>query len=220
MFKATHSLEKDRTKLCDFISSISFGALITPADQGLLIDHIPFLMTQGHMREGLGSERQDAIFLEMHLHKGNPHWRHLDGRESTFVIQGPHSYISPSFYPTKAETGRVVPTWSYMVAHIKGIARPQYEAAWLHKHLSSISDRFEEGYEEPWKIDDAPAAYIEGLKRGIIGVEFEVTEISAKFKLNQEKPWQDILGTIDGLAGGDEMSGKLAAELKHMKGDV
>jgi transcriptional regulator len=202
----------DPAFLGEVISQIGFGALITHADTaqtdaqngaGFEISHIPVVVKQ----EGA------QVFLEAHVARANPHWKLAEQGQSIFMFQGPQSYVTPSFYPSKQEHGRAVPTWNYITVHAHGAFEVVQDAAWLHQHLHDLSDKHERGRAEPWSINDAPVAYLAALKRGIVGIRFKVEQFEGRWKVNQFKSDSDRQGTIEGLMQEGEQGRDLAETL-------
>ena len=158
--------------------------------------------------------------LRAHLARGNPQWRELAAVEQCLIVfQGPQEYVSPSWYPTKQETGKVVPTWNYITVHAWG--RPQVieDAAWLRRQLDDLTLLKEGTRPAPWKVDDAPAPYIESQMKGIVGVEIPIERIEGKWKVSQNRPQADRAGVIAGLRGGGE-SAETMATLVAERGKV
>jgi transcriptional regulator len=123
----------------------------------------------------------------------------IEGRELLFIFQGPQVYVTPSWYPTKRRTGKVVPTLNYVAVHAYGKVAAILEGARLRAHLAALTDRFEDSNDPPWKIDDAPAEFIEGMCRAITGVQVPLTRIEGKWKLSQNRNKGDRLGVVKGL---------------------
>jgi len=170
------------------------GLLITAGPSGLLANPIPFLIDSGTSERGT---------LRAHLAVANPQWRELAAVEQCLVVfQGPQEYVSPSWYPTKRETGKVVPTWNYVTVHAWG--RPQVieDAAWLRRQLDDLTLLKEGTRPAPWKVDDAPAPYVTSQMKGIVGVEIPIERIEGKWKVSQNRPQADRAGVIGGLRGG------------------
>jgi transcriptional regulator len=138
--------------------------------------------------------------VEAHLARANPHWRRMvDGGPALLVVAGRDHYVSPSWYPSKAEHGRAVPTWNYSVVHLRGTVRLRQDREWLHDHVTRLSDRHEEHRADRWRVTDAPTGYIDKSLRPIIGIEVTVTDVRAKAKLIQNRDEADRLGVADGL---------------------
>jgi transcriptional regulator len=174
----------------DLIRTHPFGLLISTGPAGLLANGVPFLL---HDNGGLGR-------LQVHLARANPQWQGLDGQEVLVVFQGPLTYVSPGFYETKRETGKVVPTWNYAMAQARGTARVMADPAWLDTQVAALTDTHEAGRAEPWKVSDAPRPYIEAQLRGIVGVEIDIRSLEGKWKVSQNRPEADRIGVAQGLA--------------------
>lgn len=138
--------------------------------------------------------------VEAHLARGNGHWRRLvDGTPVLLVVAGRDHYISPSWYPSKAEHGRAVPTWNYSVVHLRGTVRLREDADWLREHVTRLSDRHEEHRDERWRVTDAPDDYVVKNLRAIVGIEVSVEQVDAKAKRSQNRSEADRRGVVDGL---------------------
>lgn len=200
---APPAFQEDRTDvLRAAIGDITFGALVTQTDDGPVVTHVPMMLT--------GPD--DAMVLETHVARGNPHWRHTG--PTVAIFQGPHAYIRPGFYPSKAETGKVVPTWTYIAVHAHGTLTAVQDGDWLHAHVTAMTNKMERGRPAPWAVDDAPADYIASLQRGIVGLRMPVTRLTGAWKVNQHKSEADRAGTAQGLADSGEMGRALAQVLK------
>ena len=174
----------------DLIAAHPFGLLISAGGQGLLANGLPF-----HL------DRQAAPLgrLRGHLARANPQWHDLDGQPVLVVFQGPLTYVSPGFYETKRETGKVVPTWNYAMVQVRGIARVLQDQAWLDAQVAALTDAMEAGQPHPWAVDDAPRPYVEAQLRGIVGVQIDIAGVEGKWKVSQNRPPADRLGVARGL---------------------
>ena len=161
--------------------------LVTAGADGLEATMLPFVY-----------DRERAT-LQGHFARNNQHWRQVDGREALVIVRGPDFYVTPSWYASKAEHGRVVPTWNYVVAHVHGTATIHDDSDWVGDLVRRLTDQHEERRPAPWSVDDAPEAFVAGQLRAIVGVEVAITRIDAKFKLSQNRPGNDVDGVIDGL---------------------
>ncbi len=182
------------------------ATLITQQD-ALTADHIPMV---------LDVDDGKAV-LRGHIAANNPLARSgVDTLDALAVFQGPHAYVSPSWYASKAEHGRVVPTWNYAAVHASGPMRFIRDADWLTEQLSALSDENERGRAEPWALSDAPEDYVAGLLRAIVGVELRITALSGVWKMSQNKRGADHFGVVTGLVddGADDV-----AELVRTCGD-
>ena len=135
-----------------------------------------------------------------HLARANPHWKeYVAGTEALAIFSGPQHYISPGWYPSKAEHGKVVPTWNYVVVHVRGTLTFHEDAPWLKQNITALTDQQENAREDPWKVSDAPADFIDGLVKSIIGVQMTITSIEGKWKVSQNRSQEDREGVIDAL---------------------
>jgi transcriptional regulator len=163
------------------------GDLVTNGPDGLDATMLPFVY-----------DRDQGTLLG-HFARNNDHWKRADGQQGLVIVRGPDSYVSPSWYASKAEHGRVVPTWNYMTAHVHGTVAVHDDVDWLEDVVRRLTDLHEAGRPAPWSADDAPEKYFRGQLRAIVGVEVRIERIDAKFKLSQNRPAADIDGVIDGL---------------------
>jgi transcriptional regulator len=146
-----------------------------------------------------------------HFARKNDHWQQPVVGEAMAIVRGPDAYITPTWYETKREHGRVVPTWNYITAHVYGPLTIQDDPAWVERNVRALSSKHEVSRDPAWGVDDAPQTYIEGQLRAIVGVELRISRISAKFKLSQNRSADDVAGVIAGLAaeGDAAMSGAI-----------
>ena len=140
--------------------------------------------------------------------------QHLSGeREVLVIFQGPQTYISPNWYASKREHGKVVPTWNYATVHAHGHARSIEEPQWLLDLVTRLTDTHEQGHAHPWKVDDAPADYVQSMLRAIVGIEIAITRLEGKWKVSQNRPAADIPGIVEGLRSRDDEASLAMAEL-------
>jgi transcriptional regulator len=166
--------------------------LVTAGPDGLTATMLPFLYD---------AKRRT---LRGHLARNNDHWRTADGAAGLVIVRGPDAYVSPSWYASKAEHGRVVPTWNYVTAHVHGVVTVHDDPAWVAHLVRELTERHEAGRPMPWSVDDAPPKFLAGQLRAIVGIELAIERIEAKFKLSQNRPAVDVDGVIAGLrAEGD-----------------
>ncbi|MET3206496.1 UNVERIFIED_ORG: transcriptional regulator [Arthrobacter sp. UYEF13] len=164
--------------------------LITMTSGGLLATLLPFLYNPAVGQHGA---------LQTHVARNNIQWSEPAIGESLMIIQGADAYVSPSWYASKAEHGRVVPTWNYSTAHVYGTLVIHDDPAWLAGQVRRLTDVNEAGLERPWSVDDAPERYISGQLRAIVGIELVITRIEAKTKLSQNRSAADVDGVVAGL---------------------
>ncbi len=138
--------------------------------------------------------------LRGHVAKANQFWKNFDASvEVLAIFQGPHHYISPTWYPSKKEHGKVVPTWNYAVVHAYGPVRVFEDADWLFEHLQALTSRHEADRDHPWAVTDAPDDYVARALRGIVGFEFPITRMEGKWKFSQNRAEKDREGVVQGL---------------------
>lgn len=146
----------------------------------------------------LENDPRNGTILRGHVARANPVWKKGDG-EGLAIFLGPHAYVSPNWYPSKAETGKAVPTWNYLTVHARGDIHWIQDADWLRAHVTALSDAHEAARDEPWKVSDAPAGYVDTLLRAIVGFELSVGVLEGKYKLSQNREAADQAGVRDGL---------------------
>ncbi len=170
-----------------FLSSIDSGHLVTHTSEGLKSTFLPVLF------------RDDAQCMVGHLSRGNSQWKLESQGEALLIALVDDSYVSPSWYATKAINGKVVPTWDYMMAHVYGDLVIHDDAQWLREQVTALSNKFESRRDLPWKVEDAPEDYMVTQLRGIVGVELKISRIEVSFKMSQNKTEGDLNGVIAGL---------------------
>jgi transcriptional regulator len=138
--------------------------------------------------------------------------------EALVIVEGADAYISPSWYASKAEHGRVVPTWNYSTAHVYGRLIVHDDPAWLARQVRRLTELHEAQFEHPWAVDDAPERFIAGQLRAIVGIELVITRIEAKQKLSQNRPHGDIDGVVAGLDAGGQTA--MAADVTRARQDM
>jgi transcriptional regulator len=139
--------------------------------------------------------------LRGHLARANPDWRHA-GPQALALFAGPHGYISPSWYPSKAEHGKVVPTWNYVVVQAHGTLIVHDDTTWVRNLVTRLTDHHEASRVDPWAVTDAPTEWVEQMLRGIVGVELRITQLHGKVKMSQNRSAADRAGALAGLAAG------------------
>ena len=165
-----------------------------------------------------------ALTLETHVARANPHWSALEAGPvaSLAVFQGPQAYVSPSWYETKREHGKVVPTWNYIAVHAHGALERVCDEAWLLAHLDDLTQANEGVREHPWSVSDAPAGFIEALAHAVVGLRLRVARMEGSWKMIQHRPDGDRRGTIAGLAAspraGDRAVAAVMGALERARG--
>jgi transcriptional regulator len=166
------------------------ASLVTMGSSGLTASHIPMVLEQNG---AMGR-------LKCHLSRANTQWReHTPSVQALAIFSGPQHYITPTWYPEKQETGKVVPTWNYVVVHAYGNLKIIEDSEWLMAHLATLVGVHEAGSPSPWKISDAPADYIASQIRGIVGLELEIERLEGKWKVSQNRSERDRRSVAQGL---------------------
>jgi transcriptional regulator len=211
MYLPAHFEETRTDVLHALIRSHPLGTLVTQDTGGALqANPIPFLIEPGAPAHGT---------LRGHVARANPLWRETRGDlDALVVFQGAQSYISPGWYPAKAEHGKVVPTFNYVVVQARGRLRAIDNAAWVQALVTRLTDRFEASRTAPWAVADAPADYIATMLGAIVGIEIEITALTGKWKVSQNRSAADREGVTAGLAalatqGKDARAAAMAAEV-------
>jgi transcriptional regulator len=168
--------------------------LVTMTPDGLVATMLPFIY-----------DRSRNLLLG-HFARNNDHWKQPVLGDALVIVRGPDAYVSPAWYASKREHGRVVPTWNYITAHVHGTLTVYDDPAWVENVVRRLSDLHEAGRAEPWSVDDAPEKFVSGQLRAIVGVEIAIKRIEAKFKLSQNRPEADVDGVITGLTADGEQA--------------
>jgi transcriptional regulator len=198
VYLPTYFKESRTEVLHDLMRTRPLATLVAVCESGLVANHIPV---------ETASEPAPHGMLRGHIARANPLWReYRTGSEALAIFQGPQVYISPSFYPSKKETGEVVPTWDYAVVHAHGTLRFVEDTAWLRALVVRLTDSHEKSRAIPWKVADAPAPYVEKMLSLIVGFEFSITGLTGKWKISQNHPTANREGVVKGLsaAAGEE----------------
>jgi len=205
MYIPKHFEESRIGALHGLIREHPLGTLVTLTAKGLEANHLPFEI-----------DPEPAPFgtLRGHIARANPLWRETSaGAEALVVFQGPTAYVSPGWYPTKKETGKVVPTWNYAVVHAHGVPRFIEDRAWLRAFVERLTNRHEAGRADPWKITDAPRDYVETMLGAIVGIEMPLARLVGKWKVSQNRPAADRAGVVEGLR---RQGGEAAAAMAEL----
>ncbi len=188
-----------------FIRAHPLGTLITSGPEGPDATHLPVFLDA------------DAGFIRCHMARGNPQWRSLVSGEKVLVIfAGANHYITPNWYPEKRKHGKAVPTWNYVAVHVSGTTRLFEDPPSLLRHLHELTDFHESGFAERWSVADAPAEYIEGMTKAIVGVEIAMDRIEGKWKISQNRSAADQQGVIAGL---DALGSHASQEMANLMRD-
>ncbi|MDC9714891.1 MAG: FMN-binding negative transcriptional regulator [Gammaproteobacteria bacterium] len=197
--------------LYQFIKDNPLGALVSFSDDGIDAIHIPFYLDTTDLRK---------VKLQGHIAKANPLAKKCNDNGKVLVIfHGPNAYISPNFYPSKNETGKVVPTWNYSVVHVRGSISFNDKSSWIARHLEKLTNSHESvSQSNPWSISDAPTEYTNKLINTVVGLEIEIENIVGNFKLSQNKSANDQDGVIRGLKNsGNELESMVSMQMQDNK---
>ena len=211
MYAPTQFREHSAEVLARAIHDIQLATLITATPDGYHASHVPMVLRD----EG------GAFALETHVARPNPHWTVLDQPlASLAVFQGPQAYVSPSWYETKRQHGKVVPTWNYIAVHAHGSLEVVEDEAWLLRHLDDLTNANESGREHPWATSDAPADFIGNLARAIVGLRLRVERIEGSWKMIQHRSEGDRHGAIAGLSATSRPGDAAVAEVMRRLEDA
>jgi transcriptional regulator len=181
----------DEASAIAFLESIRAADLVTVTANGLVATFLPLLFDPTSGEHGA---------LRGHVARANDHWKQQPVDEALVIVHGDDAYISPSWYPSKAEHGRVVPTWNYLTAHVYGQLVIHDDPDWVAENVRGLTERHEAGRAAPWSVDDAPKDFHAGQLRAIVGIELVISRVEAKFKMSQNRREADVDGVVAGLA--------------------
>jgi transcriptional regulator len=205
MYNPSSFAIKDLDELRKQIHGTRLAMVVTHGDQGLQASHLPLLFKPDEGPNGT---------LYGHFARANPQWKELQaGAEALVIFAGADAYVSPGFYPGKAEHGKVVPTWNYVAVHAYGTAEVFSDAERLLNLVSALTDRHEAGRAQPWKVADAPSDYIDGMLKAIVGFVLPIQRLEGKRKLSQNRSVEDIAGVREGLAASPNVHDQALAHL-------
>src|SRR5262245_22764789 len=199
MYRPDHFCVDDLSAMHALMRARPLVALVSGGDTGLYASHMPTVLKDGGP---YGT-------IEFHLARANPHCKFLaEGNEALMIFQGAEGYITPNWYPSKAEHQKVVPTWNYAVVHAYGRPEMMQDPAELRRHVAELTDQQERSEARPWAVTDAPARYVEVMLRGIVGFRFAIMRLEGKWKMSQNREIRDREGVVEGLgkrAAGDDL---------------
>ena len=187
MYLPAHFEQHDPQAMAGLMREHPLAALVSQGTEGLTADHLPL-------------EFDDASrTLRGHVARANPLWRSADGQPVLAIFRGAQAYVTPSWYPSKAATHKVVPTWNYAVVHAHGTLHAVDDAPWLHELVTRLTQHHEAPRAAPWAVGDAPADYVQQMLRAIVGIEVRVTRLVGKWKVSQNRSASDREGVAAGL---------------------
>lgn len=205
MYLPAHFEESRIDVLHALMRARPLATLVTVGDAGLDANHLPV--------ETLSEPKPHGL-IRGHLARANPMWRTYRAESAALAIfQGPQAYISPSFYPSKRETGEVVPTWDYAVVHARGTLKFVEDAGWLRSLVRRLTDAHEAARPLPWKVDDAPAPYIDKMLSMIVGFELSIESVTGKWKISQNHPAANRRGVVAALRADGGADSREIAEM-------
>ena len=201
MYIPAHFREDRTVVLHEAMRQIAFATLVTQGEGLLEANHLPLLLDA------------QAGILRGHVARVNPVWNNLTpGSAVLAIFLGPDAYVSPGWYPSKAQTGKAVPTWNYLTVHARGTVGVIQDLDWLRAHVTALSGAHESGRPDPWKITDAPPDYIDSMLRAIVGLEIAITGLKGKWKLSQNRPG-DRESVREALLHGDAKAQAVAQQM-------
>ena len=204
MYLPAHFAESRADVMHALIHARPFATLVTQGAAGPDANHLPLHLDANSSPQGT---------LSGHVARANPLWREADGTGVLAIFHGPQAYVTPSWYPSKREHGKAVPTWNYVVVHARGRLRVVDDAIWLRRQLELLVDSHESGFADPWRIADAPRDYIDKMLAAIVGIEIEITDLTGKWKLSQNQAEANRAGVVAGLRGQESAEGIAVADL-------
>ena len=205
MYLPKHFLIEDPAILGQLIAEYPLATIIGNLDGQLEINHLPLMLSENKTK------------LYGHIARSNPLTKVAGSTNTavTAIFNGPNAYVTPAWYPSKQESGKVVPTWNYAVVHAQGSIKLIEDPAWLRSHVAQMTDIHEPTYQSNWKLDDAPEEYVQMMLKAIIGIEIEVNSLIGKFKLSQNRPAQDYEAVVKQLEKSPQEA--LQEMLQYMK---
>ena len=205
MYLPAHFAEQRIELLHKFIRAYPLSTLITQAEGAPEANHVPLHLV---------AEVDSAWCLRGHLARANPAWQqHPPASEVLAIFHGPQAYVTPSWYPSKRENGKAVPTWNYLAVHVRGRLRVIDDPRWLLEQLTILVAEHEAGFDLPWTLEEAPADYIDKMLAAIVGIEITILEIQGKWKISQNQPVSNRAGVVSGLRQRDSASASAMATL-------
>lgn len=189
MYLPKHFLVEESAVLAQLISEYPLAVIVANLDSHFEINHLPLMLSE------------DKTKLYGHVAKMNPLTKVANSSNTavTAIFNGPNAYVTPSWYPSKQESGKVVPTWNYAAVHAEGTIKLIDDAQWLRSHVSQMTNIHEPTYQSTWKLDDAPEEYVQTMLKAIIGIEIEIKSLVGKFKLSQNRPAEDYEAVVEQL---------------------
>ena len=197
MYLPRHFAARDAAEVAAFVGHVGAADLVTFDGTKPIASLIPILWDRGDATDG------DYGRLLGHLALANPQWQSAGPDTIALaIVHGPQAYVSPSWYPSTAQHGKMVPTWNYVSVHFAGPLTIHRDAGWKRDLVTRLTERYEAGRPSPWHVTDAPADFIDSQLKAIVGIELTITTVEAKEKLSQNRNAEDQAGALNGLRGG------------------
>ena len=191
MYLPAHFEQHDTAALHALMAAYPLATLVVSGAHGTTADLVPLHL---HLAPDAPAE------LRGHVARANPLWRHADGQAVLAVFHGPQAYVTPSWYPSKARHGKVVPTWNYTMVQARGTLQAVDDAPWLRELVGLLTDVHETPRAAPWAVDDAPEDYVQQMLRAIVGIRIPLDSLVGKWKVSQNRDEADRTGVVQGLA--------------------
>ena len=207
MYLPKHFAVDDQALLAQLISEYPLATITANLDGSFEINHLPLMLSA------------DKTKLYGHIARVNPLSKIAASTNNQVVaiFHGPNAYVTPAWYPSKKETGKVVPTWNYAVVHAQGSIKLIDDAQWLRNHVAQMTNIHEPTYQSDWKLDDAPEEYVQMMLKAIVGIEIEIHSLIGKFKLSQNRPPEDYAAVVDTLEKSPQEMLQAMRQLMHGK---
>ena len=182
--------QNEESQLIAIMREYPFATLVTHTEAGIEATHLPVILGQA----------DGKTIIKAHIAKANKLWQTVKaGADSLLIFNGPNCYVSPNYYPTKKESGKAVPTWNYVVVHVKGAISFIDDEKWIYNLINSLTQVHESTQDTPWSISDAPDTYINKMLSAIVGIEIAIDSIEGQWKLSQNQPEVNKFGVVQGL---------------------
>jgi transcriptional regulator len=208
-YNPPHFRQTDLPALHAQIEGTAFATLITVGAQGPIVSHLPMLL-----------HRQAGAYgvLAGHLARGNPQWQQTDfSKPAIAMFMGPDAYVSPGWYPSKAEHGKAVPTWNYSAIYAHGTLETFADPEELRAHVSALTAHFERTMPKPWQVSDAPEDYLQRQFKGIVGVRLTIDSLEGKAKLSQNRTQADHDSVADALSASEQQDARAVGAMMKQR---
>jgi transcriptional regulator len=183
--------QNDENQLIALMRQYPFATLVTHSKTGLEATHLPVVL----------AKVEGQYLIQAHIAKANKIWESVkEGTEILLIFNGPNCYVSPNYYPTKKESGKAVPTWNYVVVHVRGLISFIHDEKWIYNMIDTLTKLHESKQELPWSLTDAPELYIKRMLPAIVGIEISIDAIEGQWKLSQNQPQINQLGVVEALS--------------------